>query len=228
MSKTIEKKKAIELRKEGLSYNEIRQKITVSKSTLSLWLRSVGLAKRQIRILTERQRESQQRAVKIWHEKRLYRTSQIHEMAKNEIKILSKREKWLIGIALYWAEGSKERIRGTRVQFSNSDPRMILIFREWILDYLLVQPEDIIYTLYIHENSQDITGVIKFWADLLHIDVAEIKLYFKKHNVSPKRKNIGESYKGLIRLVVRRSIDINRKIEGWVNGIISRMKIVGE
>lgn len=228
MSKIIEKQKAIELRKKGFSYNEIRKKIPVSKSTLSLWLRSVGLAERHVRALTERQRESQQRAVQIWHEERLLRTFKIQEMAESEIGSLSKREKWLIGIALYWAEGSKEKYKGARVQFSNSDPRMILLFREWILNYLFIQPLDIIYTLYIHEESNNIAGVIKFWADLLHIDVSEIKLYLKRHNPSPKRKNVGKDYKGLIRLVVRRSIDINRKIEGWINGIISGTKIDGE
>jgi hypothetical protein len=228
MSKIIEKQKAIELRKKGFSYNEIRKKIPVSKSTLSLWLRSVGLAEKHMRALTERQKESQQRAVQIWHEERLLRTLRIHEMAENEIGNLSTREKWLIGVALYWAEGSKERKKGTRVQFSNSDPRMILLFREWILDHLLLQPSDIVYTLYIHENFNNIAGAIKFWADLLHINEAEIKLYVKKHNLSPKRKNIGESYIGLIRLVVKKSIDINRKIEGWINGIISGAKITGE
>ena len=49
MAKVSEKKKAIELRKQGLSYSEIRKIVTVAKSTLSLWLRSVGLAKRHIR-----------------------------------------------------------------------------------------------------------------------------------------------------------------------------------
>jgi len=42
-----EKEKAIKLRKRGFSYSEILREIPVAKSTLSLWLRSVGLAKKQ-------------------------------------------------------------------------------------------------------------------------------------------------------------------------------------
>jgi len=47
-------KKAIELRKKGLSYSEILKCVPVAKSTLSLWLRSVGLSKKQRQRLTDK------------------------------------------------------------------------------------------------------------------------------------------------------------------------------
>ncbi|MDD3728951.1 MAG: hypothetical protein PHH50_01355 [Candidatus Pacebacteria bacterium] len=52
--KIKEKEKAIKLRKKGLSYNDILKEIPVAKSTLSLWLRDVGLSKRQRQKLTEK------------------------------------------------------------------------------------------------------------------------------------------------------------------------------
>ncbi len=48
--KKEERKKAIQLRKKGLSYSKILKQVPVAKSTLSLWLRSVGLTKRQKKI----------------------------------------------------------------------------------------------------------------------------------------------------------------------------------
>lgn len=54
IQKIEEKKKAIELRKQGLSYREILEQIPVAKSSLSLWLRSVGLSKKQKQRLTEK------------------------------------------------------------------------------------------------------------------------------------------------------------------------------
>jgi hypothetical protein len=48
----LEKEKAIDLRKKGLSYNEILKKVPVAKSTLSLWFRDIGLAVRQRQRLT--------------------------------------------------------------------------------------------------------------------------------------------------------------------------------
>jgi len=54
MVKLKEKEKAIKLRKKGHSYSQILEKIPVAKSTLSLWLRSVKLAKRQKQQLTQK------------------------------------------------------------------------------------------------------------------------------------------------------------------------------
>ncbi len=61
MSKNSQKEKAIALRRKGLSYSEILKEIPVAKSTLSLWLRSVGLAKKQKQRLTEKKRLGQLR-----------------------------------------------------------------------------------------------------------------------------------------------------------------------
>lgn len=46
---------AIELRKQGLSYREIRKSINVSKSTLSLWLKDIELTEQQKKRLTRLQ-----------------------------------------------------------------------------------------------------------------------------------------------------------------------------
>src|SRR3989338_516629 len=48
------KEKAIRLRKKGLSYKEILQKIPVCKSTISLWVRDVVLTKEQHKRLWEK------------------------------------------------------------------------------------------------------------------------------------------------------------------------------
>jgi hypothetical protein len=45
--KFTEKEKAIKLRKSGATYSEVLREVPVSKSTLSLWLRDVGLSKTQ-------------------------------------------------------------------------------------------------------------------------------------------------------------------------------------
>lgn len=228
MSKIFEKKKAIGLRKQGLSYNEIRQRVIVAKSTLSLWLRSVGMAKRHIRRITEKQRRTQKLAVEKWHSIKVEKTLRIKKEAQSEIKFLSKKERWLIGIALYWAEGAKEHEHSARVQFSNSDPHMIVLFKKWTIDFLKIKPADILYSLYIHEKSKNISDAIGFWSDFLAIEPYELSVVFKKHNPSPKRKNIGVKYRGLVRLTIRKSTDLNRKISGWIDGIITVNRIFGE
>ena len=46
-----EKQRALALRRQGWSYNDILKEVGVSKSTLSLWLRDVPLADEQIAAL---------------------------------------------------------------------------------------------------------------------------------------------------------------------------------
>ncbi len=53
--KLEEKQKAIELRKQGLSYSEIRKKVDVSKSTLSIWCRDINLSNEQVLLLSKKE-----------------------------------------------------------------------------------------------------------------------------------------------------------------------------
>lgn len=215
-----ERKRAVDLRKLGLTYSEIRQKVKVSKSSLSIWLREVGLAKKQIQRITQKRRDAQKYAIQAVRNFKIKKTQRIKTVASAEIGQLSDRERWVIGIALYWAEGSKEKDKAVPVAFSNSDPNMIIFFRDWSLDFLKIPPYDIHYQLYIHERAPNIHGAIRFWSELLEIDPAELVVRFKKHNPSPKRKNTGNNYKGLIRMQIRRSTDLNRRISGWVEGLV--------
>lgn len=173
------------------------------------------------RKLTEKQRVAQRKAVAVIKARKIIKVEEIKKSAMADVNSLSDKERWLMGICLYWAEGSKEKDSGVRVQFSNSDPDMIIFFREWIFDFLHVDPMDLIYTLYIHKNSPNIAFAIDYWSKRLSIEPHSISLFYKKENSHPKRKNIGVKYRGLVRLVVRRSIDMNRRISGWIGGIIA-------
>lgn len=223
ISKRSEKEEAIALRKAGYSYNQIRKRVSVSKSTLSLWLRSIGLAKRRLQEFTEQRRINQLKAVRIWHEKCVSKKEEIIRTAAREIDTISDRELWLIGIALYWGEGNKERTRSTLVKFSNMDPHMIILFKKWLTTILHIPLNMLQYTLSIHERSPNIHEALAYWAEFLDVPVNEISVSYKKHNSSPKRKNIGVYYRGLIRVTVYRSTDLNRKIQGWINGIASHI-----
>ncbi|MBI2644018.1 MAG: hypothetical protein HYW95_00715 [Candidatus Wildermuthbacteria bacterium] len=215
-----EKERAVELRKQGLSYREILAKIPVSKSTLSVWLKSVHLSKKQKQRLTEKKLAAALRGARTLHLKRLQKWQQIKHTTASNIKFLTKRERWLIGVALYWAEGSKEKEygRSTPVKFSNSDCTMIKFFQSWIQEFFKIPKGKLIYELYIHENATWKEAIV-WWGRQLHIKSKYIRVYFKRPNFQPHRKNIGETYHGLIRIKVSASSDLTRKISGWVEGI---------
>lgn len=219
IEKKAEKEEAVKLRKQGLSYNEILKRVSVAKSTLSVWLRNVGLAKRQKQELTEKRRLSQIKAQEACRNKRIKKEKEIIETAKGQIGNMSKRDLWILGSALYWAEGTKQKENNIsqKVTFSNSDPNMILLFDKWLKEICKRPSEDLIYSIYIHKTANK-DKAKKYWEELLDSKIE--KIYFKKHRPKTNRKNIDENYNGLLRIDVHRSTDLNRKIRGWILGII--------
>ena len=222
--KSNSREKAINLRRQGLSYSEILKQIPVAKSTLSLWLRSVNLSKRQEQRLTEKKLASMRRGAIAKRNQRITLTREIQCEAIKQIGDISKRELFLIGVALYWAEGSKEKEGrpGSGVQFSNSDPKMLKLFIEWLTEICGVEKEDISFGIYIHENSKNnLDTVKKYWSEKLNFPLSHFPYaYFKKNKIKTNRKNIGDSYFGLLKLKVRKSSTLNRKIAGWIKGVV--------
>lgn len=223
MAKIQEFKNAIALRKQGSSYREILSHIPVSKSTLSLWLRRIGLSKRQKQRLTQKKLEAGRRGAQAQRDKRLQITKEIKEKAKAEISHINNRELWLMGTMLYWAEGTKEKndAGAVSVQFSNSDPFMIKLFLKWLFEICKVAKDAIRYEIYIHENNKyRLDAVRKYWAAAIGIKANDFHaIYFKKHKIGSNRKNIGKIYFGLLKIRVRKSSSLNRKITGWIEGI---------
>ena len=128
---------------------------------------------------------------------------------------------WAIGVVLYWGEGAKIKPWGghRKLAFTNMDPQMLRLFREWLLNHAAVNPADIVYDLYIHRDA-DIRRARTHWARLLEIGETRIRVYFKPPNPLTRRKRVGNVYYGVMRLGVRRSTLLLHRIEGWIQGIV--------
>lgn len=224
------REKACELRRQGYVYSEILKVVPVAKSTLSLWFRDVGLAKAEKQKITQKRIDAQKKGARAKHEQRVKLTKDIQEKARKEIGKISKRELWLLGIALYWAEGSKEKERypGSSLRFSNSDHKMVRLFIQWLESCAGVSKDEIYCNLYIHETHQyRIAEVVYFWSNATGLPVTSFgKTYLKKNKIGTKRKNIGNLYNGVLRVSIRSSSSLNRKIVGWIQGIVNNWGIV--
>ena len=228
--KLKEKEKAIKLRKRGLSYSEILKKISVAKSTLSLWLRSVGLARKQKQRLTEKRLAAALRGSIKKREQRIATTNEIKTKARNEIGKLSNRELWLTGVALYWAEGTKQKEHNVsqKVKFSNTDPIMIKVFLRWLQNICGIPKSEISFRISLHETAiNKLDKVQKYWAKITGLPINNFqKIDWKKHRINTKRKNTGEKYFGLLNVYIRNSTNLNRKIQGWIEGIYKNSGVV--
>jgi hypothetical protein len=221
-AKHREREQAIALRRKGLSYREIRGRVPVAKSSLSLWLREVGLAKRQIQRLTEKKLAAGRRGGQRVHEMRLQRLAERLHSANQEAKsFLAGRDLWWgIGVVLYWAEGGKMKEWSThdRFEFTNMDPVMITFMRAWLRRYCGVQDRDVRFRLGIHEHA-DVRGSLQFWARHLGVAPTEIPTWLKQHNPSPKRRNTGSTYHGTMRMEVAQSTALSHRIAGWIQAM---------
>lgn len=223
--------KAIQLRKLGNTYTEIAAVVPVSKATLSQWLRSIPTPVSYSEKLGELKRKAREKGWEARRAERVDRTKVIQSAAQKESASLMKDPLWLVGLTLYWAEGSKEKSwgRGTPITFTNMDPDTLLIFREWCRRFLNVEPHEFSYNLYIHDiHRANSASFAEWWAKLFNVPAKEIKLYYKKTNATHVRKNDGESYHGVFRLQVKRSVDMNRRVSGWTLGMINSFKLANQ
>ncbi len=224
------KERAIELRKQGKTYSEIRSLVPVAKSTLGLWFIDVGMGKHQKQRITQKRIDAQKRGAARRREQRLEMTRSIFELCGKDIDSISGRELWLIGIVLYWAEGSKAKDWNISqvVQFTNSDPIMIKLYIKWLMESLHFPKDDLLLSLSIHENNKyRLSEVISFWHKQTGFqwDISD-RVYFKRHKPNPGRHNLGDKYYGTLRVTVRRSVNLNRKISGWVRALCEVCGIV--
>ncbi|MET7742325.1 hypothetical protein [Streptomyces sp. NPDC005385] len=212
--------RARELRLQGWTYDRIQIELGCSKSSISLWVRDLPRPERRKRTREEASaiaKRGWEATMRLRDEER-QRTKQA---ATAEIGSLSDRELFLLGVGLYWAEGSKTKPHLTqeRVTFINSDPHMIEVYLAW-LRLLGVSSDRLRLHVHIHESG-DVEGAERFWAELVGADAPALgKTYLKRHNPKTNRKNLGQDYRGCLAIRVLGSAELYRRIEGWWYGIV--------
>ena len=160
--------KALRLRIEGRSYNEIQKEVGVAKSTLSLWLRDVVLSEAALKRLESRLRQGVTNGFvkrnKLQTHVARQRMIATRQRARALVPKLSRDDLMLAGALLYWAEGYKRlRVRNGKeitshvISFVNSDPEMITLFVCFLKEILNISPKNIrlCMRLYPHINEKE-------------------------------------------------------------------------
>jgi hypothetical protein len=228
IKKIKEKQNAIALRKEGKTYSDILRLIPVAKSTLGLWLKEAKLSVAENQRFTESKRLASLRGGQAKKKQRIEKQQNILVKAKSEIGALSNRELFLIGVIMYWAEGAKEKeyYPGSQLQFSNMDPKMIQIFLIWLSRVCKINKNMVIFNIFLHQTHKArVKEVKKYWSKITGFPVNNFSTIYWKRNTLSKtnRKNTGEKYYGVLKIKVKRSSDLVRKIAGWSEGIFEKV-----
>lgn len=204
------KAKSIRLRKQGLSYNEIRRKVPVAKSTLSLWLKSIPLEARHKERLYTKQIAILALGPQSQKERRKREVEDIVRSAEQEITLPISLDAYrLMGASLYWAEGSKK----SGFEITNSDPYFILFVVRWVekIFHIPAQSLHARMNIYPQQNEDDMK---KFWSDLTGIPIQNFgKSFVKPISKDYKKNNL---YYGTIRIEVPKGTDMRYRVFGWI------------
>lgn len=159
------------MRKEGASYSQIKEKLKVSKSSLSLWLHDMPLSEERLRELRDWNVVRIERFQNTMRCKREARWAEVLKRAAQDIGGLNKRDLFIAGLFLYWGEGTKTSIANTSL--SNTDPAMIRFFIHW-LKSLGVSKKRL--RVYVHLYSDmEVQEELRYWSKTLDLPMSAFR-----------------------------------------------------
>ena len=159
------KQKALEMRAKQMSYSQIKEKLGVSKSTLSGWLKDLPLSKERILELGANSEIRVEKFRNTMLAKQQLKKDIAYKLVSKNIGKISDREMFIAGLFLYWAEGGKTR--KASVVLTNTNPIMLKFYLKW-LKLLKVPKDKLKIKLHLY-SDMNINEKIKFWSDMLGV-----------------------------------------------------------
>lgn len=211
------KQDAIDLRKQGYSYNLIKSKIGVSKSTLSNWLVEIPFQPNQEVIA--RIKDASMKLMRKKQKDKFDTWDRIKVEAIKEVGQISQRDLFMLGLGLYLGEGSKGF---GSVRVINADPKIIKLAILWFRLVCMVPPENFILAIHLYPDN-DIRETLEFWSHETDIPLKQFaKVIIDKRTNKSKMKKRKLPY-GTAHLGVkangnpRYGVQLFRRILAWID-----------
>lgn len=218
MATVYKREKARALRTKGMSLNEITESLNVPKSTVRYWCRDILLPDSLKRRLIKKQKIGGLIAAEKLRVRRIEETERLLNEGIKEIGHLTSRELFIVGVALYWAEGYRKG--NEEFGFTNSDPRMIMLMIRWLQEICGIARERIrlrVCINIVHENR--LGDIQRFWSKSTKIHLQQfskptlIRVDNKKYYAN------SSNYFGTLRVKILKGTSFRRKVMGWLEGM---------
>ena len=221
MAKSLQKLQARKLRRIGKSIGEIARELKVSKSSASLWCSDIELTPEQITNLIKREgsgaAKGRQIAARLRKAERKQRVDKFCDIGLKKIGHLTNRERFLVGAALYWAEGSKKT---REVMFANSEPEMILLFLRWLTKNLLIPSERIYCRIGVNQEHEERASIIEqYWSRVTGVPMQRFKKTILRKVKIRKIYENPDDYYGTLYVTVKCGTNLNYEILGYIEGL---------
>lgn len=195
----------------------IKEDLGVSKSTLSDWLSRVPFTPNEEVI--RRVGDARLKSARFKHRLKFENIKNMKKEATSDIGTLSARDIFMLGIGLYFGEGSKAQ---EEVRIVNSDPVVIKIMLRWFRDFCGVQSHHIRAAIHGYPDN-DIDELMNFWSRKLDISREQ----FIKTSIDTRQNKSPQSKRklpyGTVHVYVRGGgtlplgvKSLHRKIMGWI------------
>ncbi len=220
MTKEHHKYSAQNLRRSGMSIREIAKTVGVSKGSVSLWCKNISLTaaqKQELRtVAVAAGAAGRLKGAQKNRQLKIDALRETESQGRLLTQKLSSREALLVGVALYWGEGSKVG----QLSFINSDKDMVLFMYRWFRFALNVAEKDFMPRIYINQSHQSRKSVIEsYWSNLTGIPIDQFRSTVFINRDSKKRFGNHDTYYGLLSLRVRNSTRLKYRILGLIQGL---------
>lgn len=166
MTKSNLRGRAILLRREGFSYNYIRNQIKVSKSTLNRWLKDIPFEPNNEFINKVNRTHSElsdlRKRIKVQSE------SEARRIAVQDVGTFTDRDLFMLGLGIYMGEGSK----AVCLRVVNSDPTIVRTAIEWFKKVYGLGEENFGVRIHLYPDC-DIEESRKYWSERLGLGLGQ-------------------------------------------------------
>ena len=187
--------KAIALRKQGYSYEEIHQITGIAQGTCSYYLANITLDAAAQDTLNNKRNKGRCVGIAAIKQKRTDRKKKMQARAKKVVQTiqLTKEQAKIYAALLYWAEGGKTR---NKIQFSNSSGSMVRTFLTLLRFGYAINESKLSLIIHLHEYHNEET-LKKYWFAITDIPISQFNRSYRKPNTGKRKR---EGYKGCVHI----------------------------
>lgn len=216
--KIAERNRAILLRRQGYSLNDISSELKVSKGSVSIWVRKVSLSeKAKKRILQKREIG----ALKSRRTKVVQTAREIEEAAILGSRVVSniqggQDDARLYAALLYWCEGEKSK-NDKALTFTNSDPLLVKAFLRELRNGYHIEERKFRVCVHLHRYHKA-KEQLPFWSKITNIPLTQFIKPYQKRNSG---NNIRSGYAGCAS-VRYHDVRIARQVHGVARAFLNK------
>jgi hypothetical protein len=155
------------------------------------------------------------RAAEEKHHLRLEKERFLLAAGRKDVGKISRRDLFMLGLALYWGEGYKGL--SDELGFTNSDPAMILFFIHWLSKIYKIKPGQLILRVSINaSHTHRVRQVERYWSRLTGIPLSQFTMTSLIKTAHKKIYANQDIHYGTLRVKVRSGTDLRRRILGSI------------